>query len=335
MAWPFGRHERLRRRASHWLARLNGPHDANDRAAFDKWYEAHPDHAAAFERVARIFDIAGHLEPGRLTHAARLETREATHPRHLGVGLAAAAAVLAVLVVGGVGLRKLGETPQLAATGQVLRNDGGAPRHVRLGDGSEVWLAAESELDVRMGPSERRLQLRRGEGTFAVAHEERPFIVVAGGAEVVARGTKFVVRLGEGATSVALIEGRVEVTYSRATEAEPAREVVVLEPGKTLTVRHKGEIRDVRAGLVREGRSPEMIQLDDSRLGDALVQANGWSDRQLRLADDRLGELRVTGAFRSGDAEEFANALAAALKLRVEHRPDGTLWLSREGGGRH
>ena len=49
MPWSFmGRRERMRRQASEWLARLNGPHDELDRAAFDRWYRESPDHAAAF-----------------------------------------------------------------------------------------------------------------------------------------------------------------------------------------------------------------------------------------------------------------------------------------------
>ena len=62
--WLFGgRRERVRRRAAAWIAKLNGPHGERERAAFGRWYHAHPDHAAAFDRQSALFDLAEGIRP--------------------------------------------------------------------------------------------------------------------------------------------------------------------------------------------------------------------------------------------------------------------------------
>lgn len=321
--WPFDRRARLRRQASDWIARLNGPHDEADLARFERWYRAHPDHAAAYDRLARIFDVARGLEPASVARSTDVASPSA-RVRHLGYGLAAVAGLLAVLALGSLGLRDLRQQTQIAET---LRSDVKAPRHVRLADGSQVWLAAGSELEVALGPSERRLRLRRGEGTFSVAHERRPFVVVAGDTEVLARGTKFSVRLGEAMATIALIEGRVEVSYPKASQA-PGRRTVVLEPGRSLTVPTGQAASGQPARGAENGQRAAMIEFDDTRLADAAARLTARSGRQLRLADRTLGDLRVTGAYREADVDGFARAVAEALELEVRRGPDGTLWLS-------
>jgi transmembrane sensor len=55
---------------------------------------------------------------------------------------------------------------------------------------------------------------------------------------------------------------------------------------------------------------------------------------QLTLGDERIGDLRVSGAYRAGDVSGFARSLAAAFHLRLDARPDGTLVLIDPSGPR-
>jgi transmembrane sensor len=328
MRWPFvGRRERLRRDASDWIARLNGAHDQSERAAFERWYRADPDHAATYDRLAALFAAAGHVQP--VPGAVRLSPsrgRQAPRTRYALAALAAGIVVMLGYAV--LGAREGRPSAQSGVQVALFAASGGASRTVSLVDGSEVLLAPGSELDVDIDGERRRLRLRRGEGRFTVAHEDRPFVVTAEGTEVVARGTQFVVSLRPDGTLVSLIEGRVEVSYAPSPGGS-RRRLASLEPGQRLIVPAASGPVPASDASAPGPSHPAMIELDDTRLAEAVERVNRQADGQVRLADPALGDLHVTGAFRAGDVEGFAQGVAAALDLKVERSGDGTLWLGR------
>lgn len=323
MAWPFpGRRERLRREASAWVARLNGPCDAGDRAEFQRWYEADPDHAAAYDRIAALFETAGRASRPAAAGAVSgpAADRGPTRPFRYALGAAVAAAMLLAFVL--LSARTVAPGPAAQEQFAAFSAPEGESRSIVLEDGSGVLLSPGSRLEVALGPGARRLRLVQGEGRFSVAHERRPFIVAADGAEVLARGTQFVVRVGRGETSVSLIEGRVDVSYGPAPGMGLPRRVARLEPGQRLVVPATGQaaapasIASADAGS-RE-TTPEMLQFDDTPLSEAVEQVNRHGGPPVRLGDPGLARLRVTGAFRAGDAAGFARSVAAAFDLELE-----------------
>lgn len=325
--WPFaGRRERLRRQASDWIARLNGPHGARERAAFERWYRASPDHAAAYDRLAALFETAANMRPAAGAGVAEPRNgRERARPVRYALAAAAAALCIVLLAFAVLGASEAPPPAQAGPQIAVFAATGGESRHVVLADGSEVVLAPGSELAVAIGGEERRLRLKSGEGRFTVSHEARPFVVEAEGAEVVARGTRFVVRLGKEGTLVSLIEGRIDVSYPPALDrAQPL--VARLTPGQRVIVPAIRTPLSAPAAFPQDPR-PGMTEFDDTRLADAVERVNRQGAGRIGLADPALGELRVTGAFRAGDAEGFARGVAAALDLEVSRRADGSLWL--------
>lgn len=330
MRSPFGRQERLRRQAADWVAKLQGPHDGRDRASFAEWYRASPDHAAAYDRIAALFEMAADLDPsvGASPAPDPVMPRTRTAPVRY-----AFAAVAVTLCTAGLALAVLGVRVPWTKSGagtqqEVFIAGAGASRHVVLVDGSEVVLSPGSELDVMIDDSERKLRLGRGEGRFTVFRDGRPFVVLAQGTEVVARGTRFVVRLGEHGTLVELIEGRVEVSYATSPDGSGRRKAA-LAPGERLVVPGRAESRPASPETGGSLPHPGMIEFDDTRLAEAVAQVNRYADRPVRLADPALGEMRVTGAFRAGDARGFAEGAAVALDLEVEEGGDGTLSLKK------
>lgn len=325
MAWPFvDRRERLRREASDWLAKLNGPDGAHQRAAFEQWYRADTAHAEAYERLAALFDLAAQArpEPGR---AARAGTRKQwlAYP---GAALAAAALAVGAVVVFAPGL---GQGPRDARLTVFVAPDQ-ASRRVVLDDGSEALLAAGSELAVAMEKRARRLNLRRGEGRFTVAHEPRPFIVSARETEVVARGTRFTVRLDPHQTRVSLIEGRIDVSYALG-EGQPVRRITSLGPGESLMV---PEAPDPSAERPAQPAPVAMIEFDDTPLGEAVERINRVHAGDLvHLADPALARRRITGAFRTDDPAGFARGAAAALGLQAIRRGSEGQWLLASRAG--
>jgi transmembrane sensor len=329
--WPFlGRREQLRREASDWIARLNGAQDQRERAAFERWYRADPDHAATYDRLASLFSAAEHIRPALNVGEARPATARSVQGQRSRYALAALAAAVIVIMLGYAVLGARETLPSAQNGGQVavFAANEGKSRLVSLADGSEVLLSPGSELEVGFDGESRRLRLRRGEGRFTVAHEARPFVVAAEGTEVLARGTQFVVSLTPGGTKVSLIEGRVEVSYA-SMKGGGKRHVAGLEPGQQLIVPVASPAAPPLHAAATGAPGPAMIELDDTRLAEALERVNRHTDGKVRLTDETLADLRVTGAFRAGDIEGFAQGVAAALDLEVKHGADGTLWLGR------
>lgn len=327
MRWPFvSRRERVRREASDWIAKLNGSQGERHRSAFEKWYRASPDHADAYDRLSAIFHAAGRARRPTSSGAAAPMVRTRFRPFGYAVAAAAACAVLAFVLL------SARTTSPLLQPGQQIAafSAESESRRIVLLDGSEVLLSPGSELDVAIGESERRLRLVKGEGRFTVSHSSRPFIVVANGTEVVARGTQFVVSLVRGRTTVSLIEGQVDVSYPQSPQHLDRRRTTSLRPGQRLVVPSAPNsstaempAMDARSRAAR----PAMLQFDDTPLGVAVQQANRHGGPQIRLRDPTLADLRVTGAFRLGDTSGFAQSIAAAFGLEVERGADGTLWL--------
>jgi transmembrane sensor len=70
-----------------------------------------------------------------------------------------------------------------------------------------------------------------------------------------------------------------------------------------------------------------MLEFDGTRLEEAAALASRYSEVQLKLGDERIRGLRVSGTFRAGDIAGLARSLAAAFDLRVITQPDGSLLL--------
>ncbi len=313
---------RIRREAADWLARLGAGADGEDHAAFRRWFEADRRHAEAYDRMAAIWSGASQIS-GSPAAAAIEKTMPRSSRRSFGLAMAACLvggiALVSVLLFGARWLPdSTSEQPQSFATAI------GEIREIALPDGSRLVLDSGSRVEARYTTSERLLTLGEGRARFIVAHESRPFIVSAASNQVVATGTIFDVSLIQSRLAVVLIEGSVEVRQRRGGQSGRGQR---LEAGQRLVI--SGEALAVRQRATRgETLWPtRMLEFDDTPLQEAVALVNRYSRVQLRLGDARIGDLRVSGAYRAGDVIGFARSLAAAFSLRLETQPDGNLLL--------
>jgi transmembrane sensor len=310
---------RIRREAAAWAARLGADDGGRDRGAFDRWYAADPRHAEAYDRMAAIWSASGR------TSAAAQPGHEGQHHRPFRFAMAASlAAGIALLALTLLANRWLPGAQQPEGQILALASARGEIKTVRLPDGSEVVLDSGSRIDARFTGAERRLALREGRARFIVAHESRPFIVSAASNEVIATGTVFDVSLIQDRLAVLLIEGSVEVRQTAGPSSGPAHR---LAAGQKLIVERRGPPVRQAAGRGETLWPSRMLEFDDTRLEEAIAMVNRYSATQLRLGDESIRELRVTGAFRAGDVAGFARSLAAAFGLKVQTQPDGGVLL--------
>jgi transmembrane sensor len=292
----------LRREAASWLARLQSGREPEVEHKLRKWCEADPAHAAAFDRVKRSYEQAGLLRQSASANRAS-EARIARPARAPRYALAAAAALAAVVPVA---ILVSGRAPFVSDTHAVMLVTGvGEIRRVALEDGSEVTLDTSTSLKVEIGRSLRRAQLQKGRARFRIAPGSTPFIVEAGGTTITSAASAFDVELAGPGSRVELLAGTADVLGPG-------------EPRPSLAV-HAGE---TVAALPSGIRTPRDIQPsgDGTPLEAAVELANRYSDRQIVLAPD-LAALRVTGAFRAGDTQGLARALARAFDLSLRETP--------------
>lgn len=312
---------RVRREAAEWVARLGGGAGERDHTAFRAWYEQDSRNAEAYDRMAAIWSASGRLNP-----SAAAAPRK---PSNGGLWIYAIAA--SILVAGALAFFLRGMVPGQAEPDTVYATSRGEVREFPLPDGSRVTLDTASRIELAFTDSERRIFLRAGRARFSVAHEPRAFIVDAGGNEVVATGTVFDVSLLENRVSVALLQGTVEV---RQGHGSAARAATRLTAGNRLVLAGQSAPISFRIAPSDTSWVRQMLEFDDMPLGEVVAMANRYSNTQIRLDGDAVRALRVTGAYRAGDAAGLARGLAAAFGLRVSTDADGHLRLSVRGPAR-
>jgi len=332
--------------AAAWVARLHGEdRTASVEAGFKRWLAASAEHRAAFEMANEIWVGAEQL-PKPAAPAFVRWPRAAlvvTVPRALtGVGVAAIAISLLLHF----------RDPGLATRV-------GEQRNLSLEDGTRISLNTASRVHVHYDRTARRVELDEGEAYFEVAKRpDRPFIVLAGGTRVVARGTAFLVRRDDERVAVTLVEGKV--TVAPAGEALPSRSSapptssvtaplsgsdappsdpggsagdITLSPGQRLTfVNHQAPRLDRPAIERVTAWQRGQVILDHTPLKDAVAEMNRYSDVELTIEDPEAAQAQVTGIFRVGDSQSFAQAVAETYHFRIVDR-GGQIMISGVPGG--
>jgi transmembrane sensor len=309
--------------------------------ARDEWLAEHPDHVAAYDlgrqRIGRFDALAADPRILALSAAAL-----ASRPQRLATSAwRMAAAFAAVVVLTAVGLetapRDLLATPVAATVEQVFhpgasvyRTAIGERSTVTLPDGSVATLNTDTVLRVAFTDKVRGVRLVRGQALFDVAHGKRtPFEVYAGDRVVTAVGTVFDVRVQGEAVKVALVEGRIRV--GRVGPAEPGepRADVSMSPGELLEVRGAQPIRIRNIDVARETSwRSGMVVFNETPLGEAVAELNRYSSRRLVLEDESIAEFRITGGFKTGDIDKFAETVEEILPVDRTAGDNDTIQLS-------
>jgi transmembrane sensor len=217
----------------------------------------------------------------------------------------------------------------------------GETRQVRLADGTTVTLNTGTRVSVSFSPRARDVNLVRGEATFNVTHDaSRPFSVTAGRRRFQALGTRFNLRtLTPDNVELTVTEGQVKVldapphlpdtparrrdTITYGEQTVNAFEEALVEPGFQ-SVSHI-ETSEVEARLAwQQG----MIVFDDKALQDALAEVERYTYTKFVLADAKLGALRVSGRFHTGNVNAVRQALRQNFLVASRRDTRGRIVLS-------
>lgn len=313
--------------AAEWLMRLHdsGATDA-DRAACERWRQADPQHALAWERAERLLGKLGGL-PAALAMPAL--DRPRSHRAQRRATVARLAALLAVAPAGWLAWQAWYAADQ-RGWGADLRTATGERRTEHLADGSRLLLDTASAVDIRFDGALRLLTLRQGaisiETAADTATPHRPFVVDTAHGRLRALGTRFTVRqeggrADGGPVRLAVTEGAVEVTLRGA--ASPAQ---VVQAGQQ-TVLRAGEVTSPQP-LQPEATAwtHGMLMADAMPLAAFCAELSRYRPGLLQCAPE-VRALRVSGSFPLGDTDRTLTMLASTYPVDVQTRMRG-YWIT-------
>ncbi|MDT8760540.1 FecR domain-containing protein [Sphingomonas psychrotolerans] len=321
--------------AAHWFARMRAPDAEASRDAFQAWLAQAPENRSAYSRAAEIFAMGKLLvEPDASPPPVR--------KRKL-VPAAMVAVIASVLALGGWALWHPAGSPPVkpvvvasATVDARTVTTAGEARTIRLADGSTVHLTADTALVIDIGSGRRNLKLLRGAARFEVTHEGRPFVVLAGGGSVTARGTIFEVALAaSGKVDVRLLQGAIDVALPRQRN-EPAQPVRKLVAGESVSFAGLAEAASAPAAGGSAPTPPTIaaaLEFEATAVADLVALANRGAARPIRLADQSLGAERVSGRFRIDDTALLARRLGALFGSSVDLNDPREIVLAAAGGG--
>ena len=299
--------------AAAWVVRLQtGNLAKKDEVALKAWLDRSPEHAAALDLAKRAWGGLGQaaaataVTPAPVIPVRSRTVRPARRP-DAWTGWAWAGGAALAACAGALWFIQPVETIYRVA-----------PDHraaIQLSDGTQVHLAGDTELRVRMSPFSRSAVLVRGQGEFAVVHDARkPFSVRARDVEVRDIGTRFVVRDRGAAEYVRLIEGRVllvaPATGHTLGELAPGQEAEV-DGGPAAPV-----VTIAQSILAPTDGHDDHVRLRDTPLRTALKAFEWREGVDIVLRDPSLADIRVSGVYRTDDAVSFLNALARIEPIR-------------------
>jgi len=282
--------------ATRWFVTLHEePSDRNLQPAFEAWRAADPRHAAAYERLQRLWGASGHLPT--LARPGPSPDRRALLRNVAGAGAA-------VAVVAGGGRLILGAHPFADH-----RTRTGERSTVILTDGSRIELSTATALTVDLTAQRRRIRLLEGEAWFQAAPDAaRPFVVEAAGGATTALGTAFAVALHGNAAEVSVTEHAVRVVRDGAAR---------VAEGQSLRYGPRGlgvvQAADPLALAWREGR----LAFVDRPLGEVAAALDRWAGGRTVVLDAALAARRVTLTLGTEDAREGLARLADVTPMRI------------------
>jgi len=341
-------------RAAYWALREDaGTLDEAERADFEAWLEE-PGSASAYASARDALDVFDDLDGIDMIglEALRKEAQE-YRPRRTWLpwlsGGAIAASIAGVLGFTLLQPANKPETRQVAKTeitipevvapaaSAAYATAIGEQRVLVLSDGSHVTMNTGTQITVDFRPDRRIVRLARGQALFDVAHNpQRPFSVIAAGRTVTALGTMFEVEIGRGQMHVTLMRGKVvvdpprsDLTPSGGTAPRPEQAPVYLTPGQQFTVTVQGapEVRavDVRRQLLWR---QQLVEFDNASVAQAVSELNRYSLKPIIVPDARVGEMRISGVYKTGDSEAFVEMLSTMLPVTARETNRGEIELA-------
>jgi transmembrane sensor len=287
--------------AAEWLVRL-GEQDAAVQAEWRVWYDAAPEHRAAWQKVEQLQGLLA---------AAPLQTRSALHKAGQG-SRRRLMAVCGVVFVAGALLMALPTGPA-AVPVEWISTAAGERRSLQLPDGGSLLLGVNSRVGIAYGPHAREIHIAAGAIRLISGHDAqgRPLRLLARDGVIQPLGTRFSFKQDERFSVLSVQEHAVEVSGPQAQAA------IRVEAGQRLVFSRTAMGRPEAAQWSDDAWTRGVLVALNTPLRQFVAQLSAQSGQRIDC-DPRLADLRVSGAYRVDALESSLSTLAEAQSLRIE-----------------
>ncbi len=267
----------------------------------------------------------------RMRHRHGVHSRDGTRRKRRRWGMWAATLVLAICVAFPAS-NWLASRPVV----HTFATRHGQVRSLKLTDGSVVKLDSDSVLTVRFDRASRRVTVDRGRAFFKVVDEpQRPFSVRVGSALIRDIGTTFDVYRRAKSTTITVATGHVQVWHVSQVQPrgwaekwfpwwkagrEPRGTMLVqIGPGQQAKVGSGGQVAslarvDVPSAFAwMQGR----IVFDNQAVASIATEFNRYNRMKIEVKDDRVGRLRISGAFDAHSVSSFTAFLGSLPGVEI------------------
>ncbi|WP_173051286.1 FecR family protein [Nitrospira sp. KM1] len=311
----------LREEAARWLVRLrSGEATADDRRRLNNWLAEDPSHRQEFGRVSGMWTNMTGAKPLFETELRKAETRWAEYastsePAAGQSWWSPARMVAAGALMGLITLTTLwwvnGVTESLH-----YQTAKGEQRQLTLSDGSSVMMNTNTQMTVEFSSKTRAIRLDQGEAWFTVAQDgRRPFEVEVANGIIHDIGTQFIVSKSSQQVEVSVLDGIVEVALH-----PPVARHAILHRGQRVSYGMDGWISEVgpfdqiTAGAWKDGK----LIFKGHPLAQVLNELARYRTEEIRLLDNSLKDVPVTGVFNIRELENSLELLQDALPIRAQ-----------------
>lgn len=289
--------------AADWVVRLQGETaDEGAWLAFDRWLADSEGNGPAYDRALALW-----LE---LDAAAPALKRRLPAPAPASWRIRAAVGAMAA----GLALGWVLVTNHSPVAGELYETAIGEHKTVTLADGSRLDLDGATRVTVRLEQNERRVTMDRGEAIYEVAPDaSRPFIILAGDRQVRVVGTQFDIRQRDGAFSLTVGHGIVEVSPAGGAEGAVLR---LVQGDRLDHVAGQPDRRSsgVSADEVFGWRNGQLIYRERP-LSEVVADLNAHYSRRISLADSKAATQPFSGVLTLDGEDEVVHRLTLLTSL--------------------
>lgn len=293
--------------AAQWMARRHATgFSAAQQAELARWRSLSSTHEAVWQRIEQLQLRMDGVPPSM--GMAVLNRPRAGSRRHV---LRATALALSTPMLGWLSYRHLPWQVWSAdfstATGET--------RELTLADNSRVLLNTASAISTRFDSEARRVRHHAGEILVETAHNSAyqalPFLVQTDDGQLRALGTRFTVRKHAHSTTLAVLQGAVQVTPAQSSQS------LVVQAGEQL------HFDSHQAGAVTplpphtDAWARGTLYAQDMRLDDFLTELQRYRPGVLQCVPGVAG-LRVSGVFQLHDTDRILELLTQTLPVRTQ-----------------
>jgi transmembrane sensor len=297
----------IRAEAAAWLARLRADDKKpDDERAFRAWLGEDQRHAAAFEAVTEVWEVAGAAWQEPVAPLAKTEAKPGFAVPRRALLAGAGSLVAAGLCFG---------FWQNAYAG-VYETGIGEQKHAVLPDGTQVFLDTNTRIHATYDSRIRVVALERGRCNFHVMeNDERPFVVDAAAQRIVAERTTFDVRRDGDDVCVVLMQG------SASIGAKEGGRKVLKSGDRLIASRANAHIDRPNLVPLLAWQTGQAV-FDNETIGGAIREMNRYSVVKIAVTDPGVARMRISGVYRVGDNAAFARSIATLLPVVVEYSTD-------------